>query len=403
MALKTNKLNMQDAIDFEMLNIYLKQSRVAGYCKFLLALFLAASFYQVTDIKNIAGWVVVVFAINFYTIYTSFQFNDDLPVYQISLFKRRQHFLHILSGLTWGSAFFILVDSSALESGGYKVAVALAIIIAISSSSKAASFRGLVGFVLAISCFAGWYFVSHFALYAWWLFGLLALVSVSFLFGWMTNKYILDQVEHQILNNEYVDELRALHDKVEKTNEDFVKRNLELQDIQKQLERLAAHDVLTGLYNRRYILERIEEKLPEIKRHQLDCCFVVMDVDYFKDVNDNYGHLAGDDVLKAVSQILMNGVRQGDIVARYGGEEFLIFLPMTELESAHVLVERLRSALEEHEHYIQNEKVVVTASFGIAQHEVNDSADRTIARADKALYKAKVAGRNRIAHAPSVE
>jgi diguanylate cyclase (GGDEF)-like protein len=126
-----------------------------------------------------------------------------------------------------------------------------------------------------------------------------------------------------------------------------------------------------------------------------------MDIDYFKDVNDNYGHVAGDDVLKAVSQMLTNGVRQGDIVARYGGEEFLIYLPMTELESAKVLVERLRVTLEQYAHVIDNEKVTVTASFGIAQHEVNDSADRTIARADKALYQAKESGRNCIVMSPN--
>ena len=395
-----NKLSMQDAIDFELLNIYLQQSRIAVYCTFVLALYLAASFYQIADAKNIMVWIMIIFCINSYMIYTSFQFSQDMPVYKISFFKQRQHFLHVLSGLAWGSAFFLLVDSSSIQSGDYRVAVVLAIIIAISSSSKAASLKGLAGFVIATSCLAGWYFFSHFALFGWWLFGLLGLVCVSLIFGWMTNQYILSKVEQQILNAGYVEELRALHEKVEKTNEDFVKRNLELQDIQEQLKMLAAHDVLTGLYNRRYILERIEEKLPEIRRHQLDCCFVVMDIDYFKDVNDNYGHVAGDDVLKAVSQILVNGIRQGDIVARYGGEEFLIFLPMTELESAQVLVERLRFALEKHVHLIENEKVTVTASFGIAQHDVNDSADRTIARADKALYQAKLAGRNCIFLSP---
>lgn len=403
MELRADKLNMQDAIDFELLSIYLSQSRIAVYCTLVLALFLAGSFYQVADAKSIVAWVIIVFSINFYTVYTSFQFDGNLPAYKISFFRKRQHLLHILSGFAWGSAFFVLVDASSLQSGDYRVAVVLAIIIAISSSSKAASLQGLVGFVMAISCFAGWYFFSHFSLYSWWLFGLLGLVCVSFIFGWMTNQYILSQVEHQLLNDEYVDELRALHDKAEKTNEDFIKRNLELQETQEQLRLLAAHDELTGLYNRRYILERIEEKLPEIRRHQLDCCFVVMDIDHFKDVNDSYGHVAGDDVLKAVSQVLVNGVRQGDIVARYGGEEFLIFLPMTELESAHVLVERLRAALEEHTHVIEHEKVVVTASFGIAQHAVNDSADRTIARADKALYQAKVASRNCIALSPNVE
>ncbi len=392
-----NKLNMQDAIDFEMLNIYLQQSRITVYCTLLLVLYLAASFYQVTDAKNIMIWVLTMFAINFYIVFTSFQFSYDMPVYKIRSFMQRQNFLHVLNGLAWGMAFFILVDASSIETGGYRVAVILAIVVSISSSSKAASLRGMIGFVLAASGMAAWYFISNFSIFSWWFFGTLGLVCVCIMFGWMTNKYILGQVEHRLLNDGYIEELKALHQKVEKTNEDFVKRNLELQDIQAQLEMLAAHDVLTGLYNRRYILERIEEKLPEVKRHQLDCCFVIMDIDYFKDVNDHYGHIAGDDVLKVVAQLLVNGVRQGDIVARYGGEEFLIFLPMTELESAKVLVERLRVTLEQYQHKIDNEIVTVTASFGIAQHGINDTADRTIARADKALYQAKESGRNRIA------
>ncbi|MEE9331864.1 MAG: GGDEF domain-containing protein, partial [Methylophilaceae bacterium] len=344
---------------------------------------------------------VSIFSINLYTVYTSFEFSKDLPVYKISFFKQRQHFLHFLSGLAWGSAFFILIDVSTPADADYRIAVVIAIIMAISSSSKAASFRGLVGFLIGASAVTGWHFITNFSEFGWWFFGLIGLIFVSLMFGWMMNKYISGQVEYRLLNDSYVEELRALHEKIEKTNEGFVKRNLELQDIQDQLKMLAARDVLTGLYNRRYILERVEEKLPEIRRYQLDCCFVVMDIDYFKEVNDNYGHVAGDEVLKAVSRILTNGVRQGDIVARYGGEEFLLFLPMTDLEAAQILVERLRFALAQHIHSIENEKLKVTASFGIAQHEIHDSADKSITRADKALYKAKVAGRNCIVVAPN--
>ncbi|MEE9332123.1 MAG: hypothetical protein V3U89_07815, partial [Methylophilaceae bacterium] len=97
--MNVNKLNMQDAIDFELLNIYMQQSRVAVYCSLVLALYLAASFYQLTDAKNIMFWVVSIFSINLYTVYTSFEFSKDLPVYKISFFKQRQHFLHFLSGL----------------------------------------------------------------------------------------------------------------------------------------------------------------------------------------------------------------------------------------------------------------------------------------------------------------
>lgn len=398
---ENTKLNMHDAINFELLNIYLQQTRIAIYCSFILAIYLAASFYKIADPKNIMVWIIALFSINFYSLYTTFKFNEEMPVYQINLFTQKQNFLHILSGIAWGSAFFVLVDAQSFGSGDYRVAVVIGLLIAISASSKAASFKGLVGFVIAASGFAMWYFIQHFAEYSWWLFGTAGLISVTLIFGWMTNKSIIALVENKLMNESYVDQLQALNDKIERTNEDFVKRNLELQDIQEQLKLLASHDALTGLHNRRYILERIEEKLPEIRRHQLDCCFVIMDIDYFKDVNDDYGHEAGDDVLKAVAQILVSGVRQGDIVARYGGEEFLIFLPMTDLSSAEILVERLRAAIEAHTHDVDHDELTVTASFGLAQHEIHDSADRTIARADKALYKAKVGGRNRVALSPN--
>ncbi len=389
-----DKLNMQDAIDFELLGIYLQQSRIAVYCSLILSLYLAASFYQIAARENIIIWILLIFFINIYIVFTSFQFHHNLPSYQIKFFRNRQHFLHFLSGLAWASAFFILAAPFDMEAGTYRVAVVVAIIIALSSSSKAASFRGLVGFIFSVSSLSAWYFFANFSMFGWWFFGLFGLITVTLMFGWMANSQVRSQVEYRLLNIGYVDELRTLNDKLEKTNEDFIKRNLELQDTQAQLEMLAANDVLTGLYNRRYILERIDEKLPEVRRYQLDCCFAIMDIDYFKDVNDHYGHLAGDEVLKAVARILSNGVRQGDIVARYGGEEFLLFLPMTDIEAAQILIERLRLALERYELAIEGEKLKVTASFGIAQHDVHDSADRTIARADKALYQAKEAGRN---------
>ncbi len=392
---------MQDAIDFGLLEIYLQQSRIAVYCSLILALYLAASFYLVAARENIIAWILCIFFINIYIIYTSFQFNHDLPSYQIKFFRRRQHFLHILSGLAWGSAFFILAAPFDAEAGSYRVASVVAVVIALSAASKAPSFKGLVAFIVSVTCVSAWYLFANFETFAWWFFGLFGLITVTLMFGWLMSQHVRSQVEYRLLNVGYVEELRTLNDKLAKTNESFIKRNLELQDTQEQLKMLAANDVLTGLFNRRYILERIEEKLPEVRRYQLDCCFVLLDIDHFKDVNDNYGHVAGDEVLKAVSQLLSNGVRQGDIVARYGGEEFLLFLPMTDLEAAQILVERLRLALEKHEHVVDNESLKVTASFGIAQHEIHDSADRTIARADKALYEAKEAGRNCIVTVPN--
>ena len=385
---------MQDEIDYEMVSTYLQQSRMAVYSAFSLVLFLAFSFYQLADTKKIIIWVLIVFSIDAYIVFTSFQLKRSLPAYQITFFKNRQHFLHILAGFAWGSAFIFLLDAKHPQPDDYRVAAVIGVVIAFSASTMSASVRGLAGFVASISFLTALHFLSNFEYFRWWFFGLIGLVVSCLFFGWMTNKYILGQIENRLLNASYIDELKTLNDKVEATNKDFIKRNVELQDMQKRLQMLASNDELTGLYNRRYVLERIEEKLPEIRRHQLNFCVVIMDVDHFKNVNDGFGHLAGDDVLRTIAHILTRELRQGDIVARYGGEEFLMLLPMTELTSAELLVERLRKAIAEQAYRFDGESITVTCSFGITHYFVEDTADKMIDRADKALYQAKLAGRN---------
>lgn len=101
-----NPQHMQDEIDFEIVNTYLQQSRMAVYSAFLLVLFLAVSFYHIAPTKNILIWVWLVFSVDAYIVYTSIQFSKELPKYQISFFRNRQYFLHILAGFAWGSAFF---------------------------------------------------------------------------------------------------------------------------------------------------------------------------------------------------------------------------------------------------------------------------------------------------------
>ncbi len=385
---------MQDAIDFEMVSTYLQQSRVSVYCAYMLVLFLAFSFYHVAETKNIMIWVLAISVLYAYIVYTSFQFKGDLPAYRIGFFRNRQHFLHVLAGLVWGSAYIFLLDAHHPQPTDFRLAAALGIVIAFAASTMPASFRGLVGFVISISFLTALHFLANFDYFKWWFFGLIGLVAASLFFGWKTNKYILGQIENHLLNATYIDELRMLNDKVEANNQDFVKRNVELQDMQKRLQMLATHDELTGLHNRRYVLERIAEKLPEIRRHQLHFCLMLMDVDHFKSVNDEFGHAAGDDVLRVIAQVLTRELRQGDIVARYGGEEFLMLLPMTELGSAESLVERLRGTIEKQTYIFEGTKISVTASFGLTQYALNDSADKMIDRADKALYQAKLAGRN---------
>ncbi len=172
----------------------------------------------------------------------------------------------------------------------------------------------------------------------------------------------------------------------------------ELMAKQKELEQLASHDMLTGLKNRRLALELLDHEVERAKRLRHPICVLMIDLDHFKQVNDTYGHLTGDDVLKHFAEILQRNSRSVDIVARYGGEEFLVAMPETGLDGALIFAERLRSAVEKTEFLTRDGKIIhLTCSIGIAEGtpELLD-IDRLLALADKALYEAKRQGRNRV-------
>lgn len=161
----------------------------------------------------------------------------------------------------------------------------------------------------------------------------------------------------------------------------------------KELERIAVTDRLTGLYNRLKLDEALENEFHRAQRSSHLFAVVILDLDFFKDVNDTYGHQLGDKVLIGVAEILQKQVREIDIVGRWGGEEFLIICPSTDLQGVLVVAEKIRSKIEKHTFPEVGTK---TASFGVAVWCPDDTIETVIARADKALYKAKDKGRNRV-------
>ena len=166
-----------------------------------------------------------------------------------------------------------------------------------------------------------------------------------------------------------------------------------LADARQQIERIAITDELTGLYNRRHILGRFSEEFEKSARLKTHLSCIIADIDHFKDVNDRYGHLKGDGVLKDVGRLLKSTARAYDIAGRYGGEEFLIILPATSLEQAWNYGERIRMQVKE----TMMDDVQVTISMGVTGIQAGDaSIDDLIRRADDALYRAKDAGRDRV-------
>ena len=172
-----------------------------------------------------------------------------------------------------------------------------------------------------------------------------------------------------------------------------------------RLMRSGFTDVLTGWYNRRYLQTRLGEELARARRHGTTLTCLMLDIDYFKRVNDSYGHAAGDSVLREVAHRIESEVRASDVAARYGGEEFVILLPETQTGSGERLAERIRRAVAREPFDIgKGRQIDVTASIGIAtaapgrdDADLKTLGDALIARADVALYRAKAAGRNALA------
>jgi diguanylate cyclase (GGDEF)-like protein/PAS domain S-box-containing protein len=173
------------------------------------------------------------------------------------------------------------------------------------------------------------------------------------------------------------------------------------KELETELEELATRDPLTGLFNRREMSKVLEEELERARRYQRPMALLWIDFDHFKDVNDTFGHAAGDSVLRSVSRLLLGSVRSVDSVGRFGGEEFVIVLPEMDLDEARDTAERLRRKVAEAAQPLGDGKTVpLTISVGVAvfpEHAQNAAA--LCAAADKAMYLAKDRGRNCVAMA----
>ncbi len=172
-----------------------------------------------------------------------------------------------------------------------------------------------------------------------------------------------------------------------------------------EIYRLAIKDGLTGVHNKRYLLDFLEREMAGALRHQQPLSLVLMDIDHFKRINDQRGHLAGDAVLKEIARRIQSRIRREELFARYGGEEFAAVLTMTPLEGAIRFAEQLRRMVADEQFIFDNARFPVTASLGVAttQGEPDMTSEALIKRADAQLYTAKRSGRNRVEpsiHAP---
>jgi len=159
---------------------------------------------------------------------------------------------------------------------------------------------------------------------------------------------------------------------------------------------MALQDPLTSAGNRKALEKAISREQHLVERYETSFSLLMIDIDYFKKINDQHGHSAGDQTLLNVSQAIMNVIRQSDQLFRYGGEEFVVLLNNTDVSSATFMAERIRQAIEQAETLCENISIKVTVSIGVANFNIKESTDQLFNRADKALYIAKDNGRNQV-------
>lgn len=166
--------------------------------------------------------------------------------------------------------------------------------------------------------------------------------------------------------------------------------------LQREYEHVASTDGLTGLHNRRWLNDAFNRQMNRCERNGHPCSIVMLDIDHFKQMNDRFGHLAGDRILCTVAQVLLNMLRPTDLVARYGGEEFALCLPETPLKGAWVIADRLRKAISNTPTPFEEGKLLpaVNVSLGVAAMQPGQRLESLLSAADSALYRAKTNGRN---------
>jgi len=189
-------------------------------------------------------------------------------------------------------------------------------------------------------------------------------------------------------------ELKKSKEKIEQYALELERKNQELQQLLEKVEQVAMTDFLTGIPNRRFAINIMNEELSRISRSGDSFSLLMVDVDNFKNINDFYGHECGDYVLKHLATLIQSVLRRHDMVARWGGEEFLIMLPGTEINNAKITAEKTISHVRAQVFNYKGKLFNITITVGVAQNQAGDNLDNIIKRADEAMYLGKKSGKN---------
>lgn len=244
-------------------------------------------------------------------------------------------------------------------------------------------------------------------LYRWHVLGasILLVLETFLIFGLLTNRMkrkraeasllkLNDELEHKVAKRTH--DLEVINTELREAKNNQEEMNHTLLQLNEQLHWNSRTDVLTGLFNRRHITEKIQAEFEAFHHISSSFSLIIADVDHFKQVNDVYGHNGGDFILGSLAKEFTKAIRSCDTVARWGGEEFLCLLPATDTITAMAIAERMRSIVADQNFVWEGNSLKISMTFGVATIGKGDTVDRLIGRADQALYWGKKTGRNRV-------
>jgi diguanylate cyclase (GGDEF)-like protein len=306
----------------------------------------------------------------------------------------RQIWANCLTGLAWGSSvwFFRVDDHFTLYLINLTVLVGVsALCVTIMSPFRSAMLLFAMGILLPplaqVAVMPGPYRIETAA-------GLAILFVLTLHYGRVTRRQLIDGLDSELRSRALVEQLSQVRAELSISNGELATRNADLAATLERVKELATRDELTGAFNRRYIVDQLERQLAAKLRHATSASVTMLDLDHFKKINDRYGHPVGDQALQETVRVIGAELREGDVLARFGGEEFLVLLPMTGLDAARLLAERLRKALASVVLAAGSDEVRVRASFGVAELGTGESVAGWLGRTDGALYQAKERGRD---------
>ena len=367
---------LQNQESLHLIELYLKRSRFVVLHTTLLYLFVAYCFYGIAETSHVVTWLVYILSIDsLILIHVNSYDTNQISDAESKNYKYRQILLHFFAGLVWSLAGFLLINDSTPMMLVYLVFTISGILISMAVSIMSPSMLGLTAYTLSAASFTVYYTWQHFDALNLYFLGAIGLIIAVIQIGYDAHKQYKRYIKVLMLNN-------LMNNKLNSSNQ--------------VLNQHANVDELTGLNNRRFILEGYYSKVSSAKRYRQPLSILLIDIDYFKKVNDQFGHPIGDEVLMSVAVDLANGLRESDLIGRYGGEEFLALLPMADLNEAQIIAERLRAQVANSLIFKEKYGFGVTVSVGLAELSLNETELELIARVDKALYAAKNNGRNRV-------